>query len=517
MLIVQAMTPIHVNAGGSVFVYGSGFDSQCWVRIGSQYMPVLDYDDDCLEFSAPFEIARYTVTIGRGAVVAGEFYLSVVPLRESSTWNVGDRTVEDFRDALIGMMPRGFAWYLGRGGNWWKLFSAFGNVVLIVYNLFKSLVLNMSPAKTTAYSDWERELNLPVKGLEADTDDGRLNEIYRVARKMPSDTVPFYKSLAALFGRDVKIYEYFKEPEPFAAVNFGSDDPNFYWMVEQTATDDDWHICTCNDTCNDYLGWWWNPVLESYFETMKPAHTKVLYTYKLPEILCVMTEDDDFIMTEDGDYVITEGNAYTPNVGTVEIGGRTYKTVTIGNATWLAENLDYKFTGCDISTSEDPIAWNVTDPSAWYYDNDETTYGLDGEKKCGLLYNWYAVDYLEQNKNTLIPGWHVPSAEEWDSLVDAVGGYSVAGLKLKAVDGSVGDSWPSNFGGADAFGFAALPGGDFGVYFGGIGVRAKFWTNYGDGEGYYAVARSMSSSNVMPIADIDYKTCGKSIRLVKDY
>ena len=72
MLIVQAMTPIHVNAGSSVFVYGSGFDSQCWVRIGSQYMPVLDYDDDCLEFSAPFEIARYTVTIGRGAVVAGE-------------------------------------------------------------------------------------------------------------------------------------------------------------------------------------------------------------------------------------------------------------------------------------------------------------------------------------------------------------------------------------------------------------------------------------------------------------
>lgn len=310
MLIVQAMTPIHVNAGGSVFVYGSGFDSQCWVRIGSQYMPVLDYDDDCLEFSAPFEIARYTVTIGRGAVVAGEFYLSVVPLRESSTWNVGDRTVEDFRDALIGMMPRGFAWYLGRGGNWWKLFSAFGNVVLTVYNLFKSLVLNMSPAKTTAYSDWERELNLPIKGLEPSSDDVRLDEIYRVARKRAGDTVPYYRSLAALFGRDVKIYEYFKNPEKFEGVDFGSDDPNFYWMVEQTSSDDDWHICDCNDNCNDYLGWWWNPVLEAYFELLKPAHTKVLYTYALPEVVRFITEDGNyFVMTEDGDYVVTENGA----------------------------------------------------------------------------------------------------------------------------------------------------------------------------------------------------------------
>ena len=518
MLLLQNINPIRVNVGGTVKVYGSGFDSRCWVRVGSQYLSVLDYDANSLEFAAPYESGNFTVTVGQSATVAGEFPITVVELRESNTWNLPVRTADDFRCALLGLMPRGFAWFLGKNGNWYKLFSAFAAVVYVVYTMLRMLVKNGSPATTTAYSEWERELNLPVKGLEADTDDGRLNEIYRVARKMPSDTVPFYKSLAALFGRDVKIYECYKNPEPFAAVNFGSDDPNFYWMVEQTATDDDWHICDCNDTCNDYLGWWWNPVLESYFETMKPAHTKCLYTYKLPEILCVMTEDDDFIMTEDGDYIITEGNAYTPNVGTVEIGGRTYKTVTIGNATWLAENLDYKFTGCDISTSEDPIAWNVTDPSAWYYDNDETTYGIDGEKKCGLLYNWYAVDYLEQHKDILIPGWHVPTSEEWDSLADAVGGYSVAGLKLKAVDGSVGDSWPSNFGGTDAFGFAALPGGDFGVYFGGIGTKAEFWTNDGYGEGPYANGRDMyGSSNAMAVVSIDYKTCGRSVRLVKDY
>lgn len=519
MLLLQNINPIRVNVGGTVKVYGSGFDSRCWVRVGSQYLSVLDYDANSLEFAAPYESGNFTVTIGQSATVAGEFPITVVELRESNTWNLPVRTVDDFRCALLGLMPRGFAWFLGKNGNWYKLFSAFAAVVYVVYTMLRLLVKNESPATTTAYSEWERELNLPVKGLEADTDDGRLNEIYRVARKMPSDTVPFYKSLAALFGRDVKIYEYYKNPEKFLGVDFGDDDPNFYWMVEQTSVDDDWHIFDCNDNCDDYLGWWWNPVLESYFETMKPAHTKVLYTYALPEILCIITEDGDYVMTEDNDYVITEANAYTPNVGTVTIGGRVYKTVTIGAATWLAENLDYKFDGCGISTSENPIAVDTTEPAAWYYDEDEEQYSLNGTKKCGLLYNWYAIDYLEQHKDTLIPGWHVASGDEWNALVDAVGGANVAALKLKARDGYIGDLWPAGFGGEDEFGFCALPGGQLVGDFRTVDSYAEFWcaADEADSESVYVSGRSMrGNSNVVAYA-FDYRTSGRSVRLVKDY
>ena len=55
MLILQDINPIRVNVGGTVKVNGSGFDSKCWVRVGSQYLPVLDYDSSSLEFAAPSE------------------------------------------------------------------------------------------------------------------------------------------------------------------------------------------------------------------------------------------------------------------------------------------------------------------------------------------------------------------------------------------------------------------------------------------------------------------------------
>lgn len=311
MLLVQTMNPKRVCVGGTVIVYGVGFDSRCWVRVGNRYLSVQEYDSSSLEFSAPSDVGSYSVDIGQSSSVYASFDLTVLALRDSSVWKLPARDVDDFRDALLGLMPRGFAWFLGRGGNWWKLFSAFASVIYVVYELLRTLVLNMSPAKTTAYADWENELALPVKGLEQDSNDGRLNEIYRVARQKVGDTVPFYRALAALFGRDVDIYEYWRNPEKFAGVEFGNDDPNFYWMVEQTSADDDWHVFDCNDSCDDYLAWWWNPVLESCFETMKPAHTKVLYTYKLPEVVYIMTEDGDYIMTENGDFIVTENGMMT--------------------------------------------------------------------------------------------------------------------------------------------------------------------------------------------------------------
>jgi uncharacterized protein (TIGR02145 family) len=83
----------------------------------------------------------------------------------------------------------------------------------------------------------------------------------------------------------------------------------------------------------------------------------------------------------------------------VEIGGRRYPVVKIGNQLWMAENLDYAWSGLTIGGSIG------SDPRANYYDNDETTYGWSGYK-CGLLYNWAAVAELAD----LLPdGWHIPS------------------------------------------------------------------------------------------------------------
>jgi uncharacterized protein (TIGR02145 family) len=75
--------------------------------------------------------------------------------------------------------------------------------------------------------------------------------------------------------------------------------------------------------------------------------------------------------------------------------GKTYQTVKIGNQWVMAENLVYK-----------PDTGNY-----WFYEND-----LSNLEKYGYLYDW-------QTAKTLAPaGWHLPSEEEWKTILTFLGG-----------------------------------------------------------------------------------------------
>lgn len=185
------------------------------------------------------------------------------------------------------------------------------------------------------------------------------------------------------------------------------------------------------------------------------------------------------------------------------IGGRRYKTVQMPDGkTWMAENLDFKF--CNVGGSGTPYT-----PNAWYYDNNETTYGWNGYK-CGLLYNWYAVKILNGNRADLCPGWHVPTVDELTALVNALGGINVAGTKLKAAN----VSWDTSWNGTDDYGFGALPAGGYKGQFYNLRTYANFWTSteYSSSNAYLMdiyTDSSISSGNYDKIR-------GYSVRLVKD-
>ena len=130
-----------------------------------------------------------------------------MPVRsEKRLWNIPARTAADFRYSLLGLMPRGFAWFLCAGGNWWKLFSGFAEGFLSVYNMLRLLVKEMSPVSTTELSVWENELGLPKKGLEFVSDSDRKSEILRVSRDECGCTVNYIKYVASLFGLSVDVY-----------------------------------------------------------------------------------------------------------------------------------------------------------------------------------------------------------------------------------------------------------------------------------------------------------------------
>ena len=191
---------------------------------------------------------------------------------------------------------------------------------------------------------------------------------------------------------------------------------------------------------------------------------------------------------------------------TATIGGRVYRTVTIGGVTWTAENLDYKFSGCGIGGSGTPST-----PNAWYYNNDEATYGIDGTRKCGLLYNGYAVKLLNDNRADLIPGWHVSTSGEWDALANAAGGASVAGTRLKAAN----VSWATSWGGTDDYGFGVLPAGRYTGSFQGVGVETIFWTSTAYSNDMLYIRNFFYDSASM-IDSNSYTKYVYSVRLVKD-
>lgn len=197
----------------------------------------------------------------------------------------------------------------------------------------------------------------------------------------------------------------------------------------------------------------------------------------------------------------------------VNIGGRDYKTCTIGGMVWLAENLDYKFnvngTRIPLNPSDMPST-----PAAWYIKSDEAQYGIDGLYKAGLMYNWYAVDYLEQNKSTIIPGWHVPSVNEYNTLLAEI---KNAAPVLMARQNSIKDGWPgSTWTGTDTYGFFACPHGSIqSNSSSGFGGTHMAWTssryNAGVATSYYfRIYGGMASTEYMG------RAVGAPIRLVKD-
>lgn len=155
-----------------------------------------------------------------------------------------------------------------------------------------------------------------------------------------------------------------------------------------------------------------------------------------------------------------------------DIDGNIYHTAKIGAQIWLTENLSTTKLndGTPIQLVINAKTWQTTTrPSYCWYGNDQAQYG----KPNGALYNWYTV-----NTGKLCPvDYHVPTDDEWDILVEYLGGKAKAGAKLKVV----GDSLWNNHSIHDhnkSIGFNAFPSGyrDMNGPFGYMGGNCFWWS-----------------------------------------
>jgi len=179
---------------------------------------------------------------------------------------------------------------------------------------------------------------------------------------------------------------------------------------------------------------------------------------------------------------------------------QTYKTVSIGNQVWLAQNMNFE-TG-----------------NSWCYDND-----FSNCEVYGRLYDWETA--LE-----LCPtGWHLPNDEEWKQLVREVdsqynyqdlewkeglsGPGSDAGINLKPNGGLY------SFGtGTDQYGFTALPGGVFyhSNTFRHLGDQTFFWSSTACNE-RDAWGQCLYRNQDVVFRGTMTKEMGNAVRCLRDY
>jgi uncharacterized protein (TIGR02145 family) len=96
-----------------------------------------------------------------------------------------------------------------------------------------------------------------------------------------------------------------------------------------------------------------------------------------------------------------------------DIDGNTYKTIKIGNQTWMAENLrvTHYRNGDSIPLVNDYNNWiNLKLGSQCPYDYSTS---FDTIAKYGRYYNWFA---MMDNRNLAPRGWHIPTIQEWGDL-----------------------------------------------------------------------------------------------------
>ncbi len=156
--------------------------------------------------------------------------------------------------------------------------------------------------------------------------------------------------------------------------------------------------------------------------------------------------------------------------------GKTYKTVQIGNQIIMAENL------------------NINRGNNWCYNNETTNC-----TKYGRMYDW-------ETAKTICPaGWHLPSKDEFENLLQNIGGGSSGGaFNAIATSGKSG----------------------FDVLFGGyrdkyetclnIGTTAYFWSSLQsnpDNAWYFCVGLKYQGANMMGNLD---KRSGISVRCFRD-
>ena len=197
-----------------------------------------------------------------------------------------------------------------------------------------------------------------------------------------------------------------------------------------------------------------------------------------------------------------------PAVPSLNYGGRTYKTVQVGNQCWMKESLNIgTMIPVNLGSSNNGII------EKFCYQNDTNFCNL-----YGAFYNWNEIMEYTQIPGCqgICPqGWHIPTVNDFETLMDYLGGQGTAGGKMKQAGNQ---TWNFISPGATNSSGMKVPGAGCRVNTGSFFYyteSALIWTSdVYDNNGAYTLR--LSAVDDQSVINNVPKTYGNSVRCLKD-
>lgn len=249
----------------------------------------------------------------------------------------------------------------------------------------------------------------------------------------------------------------------------------------------------------------------SNISELNPGTTYFVRTYAVNMAGTAYSDQVSFTTDAEVDPIVFRSDLTYGSVS--DIDGNIYKTIQIGNLTWMAENLKTTRFNDGVAIPQITLSsvWSTLEtPGYCWYNNNEVT----NKDVYGALYNRVTVN----NGNLCPVGWHVPNREEFNDLIENVAQGSDVGTKLKE---SGNDHWSYPNAEADnSSGWTALPGGFRSVegnFEQSLGLYGYWWLKDEQGatEGQYA-SLYYNSFFIDILSTYESWPNGLSVRCVKD-
>ena len=202
----------------------------------------------------------------------------------------------------------------------------------------------------------------------------------------------------------------------------------------------------------------------------------------------------------------------SPGPSTSDGSGNTYSTVRIGDQTWISKNLvtNRYQNGQSIPNITNGTQWtNSTSGAYCSFNND-----INSSTSYGHLYNYFAVT---ESRNICPVGYHVPSKQEWETLISFIEGSSNGPLLKEA-----GTTYWSIANGNNLSGFNARSGSwrsqDAGFYYSLRTGGAYFWSSTKDNTKYPWIFFIGTDTPVAKTSQDPYfeTAAGASVRCLKN-